>query len=125
MILQLAALALNAAYDAIPDPLWANIDIEDPATEGTNSDAALTFVTGPTRTISVSFPSLSGALFYRINSGSYVFLTSGDTFSVSSGDTVGFYFVSGATTGLKTVTVRDVTRGSNIGSFTVRRRSSV
>lgn len=92
---------------------WSSIGYAAPTTFATNEDRTLTF-NGPARTINLSH-SLVNTLNYRINSGSW---TSGVSFSISSGQTLGFRVSGNSNESFTTVTVQDGSRGNaTIGTF--------
>lgn len=115
-LLSLVNATFVPGLDAIT-ATWGNIVFTHPTVTGTNADVTITYTSGGTRTLQLSF-SMFGTLSYRINAGSYVTISPGGTFTVSSGDTVGFKFdaVSGSYE-FRFITVTDATRESTISTF--------
>lgn len=84
------ALLLRAFADVNPDALnWGNINAA-PAWSGSNADQTISGITAP---ISLKVTYTEQGLWelgYHLNGGGYVALATGDTFTVSDGDTVHF-----------------------------------
>jgi hypothetical protein len=97
---------------------WADIA---GAGGGANANVTPTGFTG-TRSIRITHTIIYGSLEYRINSGSYVSISSGGSFSLTAGQTLNFNFLGpGFLAGAYTVTVQDVSRGNaTIDTFTVQ-----
>ena len=122
MSILLAVFSAMAApgLDAISHTGWSPISLTYPTTSGTNEDRTLTWTSGGTRDISLTDAGdgVDHNLQYRINSGVWTNYTSG-TFSVSTGQTLGFRITAASTDFGYIVIITDTTRGSVVDSFTI------
>jgi len=116
-ILHLAAAAMSgAAVDPISAG-WADINVSFPADTGQNLAATLTFTNSSPRTLKIDFSTTpAGTIKYVKNGSAPVTLADNDTFTVVSGDTLYFVYISTVEETI-TVTVTDNTRGSEVDSF--------
>lgn len=118
MFLHMVAQALSSSYDSIVAN-WANITFTYPTASGTNAAKTLTFTQGATRTIKFTFTA-AGSMFYSKNAAAAVYINSGDSVSVATGDTLSFAFTrSLGENETFVVTVRDETKNETIDTFTV------
>jgi len=115
----IAALATAAADTEDPAVgAWGNISISGfKLTKGTTS-STITFTSGGPREILVTHDITTGELTYTINSGTYEVLSSGDTFSVTTGQTVTFQYACNGSSESATVTVVDNDLAATIDTFT-------
>ena len=118
MLLYIVA-ALSSAADA-GDPAvgsWSDIIItHNKGTSGTTA-STITFTSGAPREILVTHDVVIGTLQYKLGSGSYIFIDSGDTFEVTTGTTVTFKYTCFWDDESATVTVTDNTLSATIATF--------
>lgn len=115
-------LLMAGGADLTPDPLnWGNINAA-PAWSGSNADQTISGITAP---ISLQVTYTQAGLYelgYHLNGGGYVALASGDTFTVSDGDTVHFEAVGNNVDPVigSLVTVKNnTTGGTTLDTFNV------
>lgn len=116
-ILHLAAAAMSGASTDPISASWFDINVSYPAGSGQNLAATILFTNSSPRTLQIDFDNVpTGSISYVKNGSAPVTLADNDTFTVVSGDTLYFVFIS-TTEETITVTVTDNTRGSVVDSF--------
>lgn len=111
-----------SAYDPVLGVTWSDIAIANPTISGTNEDNLIEWDLGLARTYVVAYYG-TGAAHYRLDSGPYVQITggwSGTSFSISSGQTLGFKYATTANINeTRYITVFDSATGVYLDSFNV------
>ncbi len=114
-------LLMRAFADVRPDAVnWANIST--PTYNGSNADQTISGITVPISLQAIYTLQGLWELGYHLNGGGFVFLATGDTFSVSDGDTVHFEAVGDNVDPVvgATVTIKNHTAGgTTLDTFSV------